>query len=412
MEIDRTQDYWFLLPSHTCTSFAENSILLYNTNSGLYVESTKQEAVKLIQAAQEKKNLGACFLSRTQMEDQFLSDFIMQTIVTDTGRIIPVKECPEKPISLLPVLNIQQDVEKLKKDSSRSVGEGVLSYLTTLNLFVNTSCEQECAFCHSYYKQILCCTKQAEIKEMPISTVAAIITQIEASAVGKINILGGNILKYGKIKSLIKLLENIHSSVYYWLFYKNITFIEQLKPLGKKNIIINFPIDTDRLNRLIKETDPQKTTFYFIVENADQYEKIELLLANCAELKYKISPFYNGQNIDFFEEFIFLSKEDLFLSPTSQRTIFCNQAINANHFGELYIFPNGTVKANSVSCELGNIYQSSIIELLTFEMEQNTVWRKFRNTVPCSNCLYQYICPPPSNYEIAIGKPNLCHVKP
>lgn len=31
---------------------------------------------------------------------------------------------------------------------------------------------------------------------------------------------------------------------------------------------------------------------------------------------------------------------------------------------------------------------------------------------PCNACIYQWLCPSPSNYELAIGKPNLCHVKP
>jgi len=46
------------------------------------------------------------------------------------------------------------------------------------------------------------------------------------------------------------------------------------------------------------------------------------------------------------------------------------------------------------------------------EMLDNTAWRKIRNDYPCCDCIYQWLCPSPSNYELAIGKPNLCHVKP
>lgn len=44
-------------------------------------------------------------------------------------------------------------------------------------------------------------------------------------------------------------------------------------------------------------------------------------------------------------------------------------------------------------------------------MTQRNNWMKIRNKKPCSNCIYQYLCPPPSKYESMIGKMNLCHIK-
>lgn len=44
-------------------------------------------------------------------------------------------------------------------------------------------------------------------------------------------------------------------------------------------------------------------------------------------------------------------------------------------------------------------------------MDINTAWRRIREEEPCNLCLYQYLCPSPSNYEAVIGKTNLCHVK-
>lgn len=43
--------------------------------------------------------------------------------------------------------------------------------------------------------------------------------------------------------------------------------------------------------------------------------------------------------------------------------------------------------------------------------EEGKSWFNIRNQPPCNSCIYQWLCPPPSNYEIAIGRPNLCHVK-
>lgn len=49
-----------------------------------------------------------------------------------------------------------------------------------------------------------------------------------------------------------------------------------------------------------------------------------------------------------------------------------------------------------------------LLELITNELEQNTAWRKIRNEKPCNECLYQYLCPPVSNYEMIFNKQNLC----
>lgn len=93
------------------------------------------------------------------------------------------------------------------------------------------------------------------------------------------------------------------------------------------------------------------------------------------------------------------------------REIFRNKKLNANDFGTFIIFPDGSVKANINTKILGNINEISILELIYRELLENTAWRVVRNNMMCNNCLYQFLCPPPSNYEKVIGIPNLCHVE-
>jgi pseudo-rSAM protein len=92
--------------------------------------------------------------------------------------------------------------------------------------------------------------------------------------------------------------------------------------------------------------------------------------------------------------------------------VFCNQKLNSNYFGKLYILPDGSVKANMNTAILGSIYQNSLLEVVEKELIKNTAWRVVRILKPCNQCLYQYLCPPPSNYETVVEKPNLCHVEP
>jgi pseudo-rSAM protein len=69
-------------------------------------------------------------------------------------------------------------------------------------------------------------------------------------------------------------------------------------------------------------------------------------------------------------------------------------------------------KNNITKTSGGNYYfyseKNNII--LFIEVEEGKSWLRIRNQAPCSTCIYQWLCPPPSDYEIVIGRPNLCHI--
>jgi hypothetical protein len=48
--------------------------------------------------------------------------------------------------------------------------------------------------------------------------------------------------------------------------------------------------------------------------------------------------------------------------------------------------------------------------ILHKEVEEGLSWFRIRNQTPCTDCVYQWFCPLPSNYEIAIRRPNLCRM--
>ena len=49
-------------------------------------------------------------------------------------------------------------------------------------------------------------------------------------------------------------------------------------------------------------------------------------------------------------------------------------------------------------------------KLIQKEIEEGKSWLRVRNQEPCNACIYQWLCPSPSDYEIMIGQTNLCHV--
>lgn len=88
-----------------------------------------------------------------------------------------------------------------------------------------------------------------------------------------------------------------------------------------------------------------------------------------------------------------------------------NQSVNSYDFGKIHIQSNGDVYANVHFPSLGNIYRENIYELLQKEVERGISWFRTRNQKPCNTCVYQWLCPSPSDLEIELNQANLCHIK-
>lgn len=152
--------------------------------------------------------------------------------------------------------------------------------------------------------------------------------------------------------------------------------------------------------------------FHFFIENEAQYMGTVNLIENLEISNYRIVPIYTQYNTDFFSENLYLEKEYVFSSVISMREIFRNQKLNANNFRTLIIQADGSARANINTEVIGNIHQSTILELIYKELTDNSAWRVIRNKGVCNNFLYQFLCPPRFNYETVIVKPNLCNIEP
>ncbi|GHU72680.1 hypothetical protein FACS189413_16100 [Bacteroidia bacterium] len=278
-----------------------------------------------------------------------------------------------------------------------------------VNIYLNDSCGKKCVSCKDYCKQIHCCTATTSNKELTIEDLETIFQQMKYSFVGKVNILGGNILENKEI--LKKLSDSDKDILHIYLHYENYKKNEFID-YHNLEFIVNFPVNETVFKNVSSTINKEKTTFHFIIENEEQYAETEELINQLGIEKYDVQPFFTGENLDFFCGNIFMDKEDIFSKTLSIREIFRNQKLNSNSFGTLHILPDGTVKANMNTQSLGNIKTDTLLNLIYKEMLDNTAWRKVRDSQPCSECIYQFICPAPSDYERAIGKPNLCHIKP
>lgn len=125
---------------------------------------------------------------------------------------------------------------------------------------------------------------------------------------------------------------------------------------------------------------------------------------------YQFLIIFNNFNIEFLSENLFLNKEDVSLIENNRREIFAKNVLNINCFGKLAILSDENVYSNINNTKIGNVDQS-LYELVQYELQKGNSWVNFRSSKPCTECVYQLLCPSLSNYELILGKPNLCHVE-
>ncbi len=76
--------------------------------------------------------------------------------------------------------------------------------------------------------------------------------------------------------------------------------------------------------------------------------------------KINLKPYYNGKNLDFFKEVVFIDKDTILSANPSQKDIFSRQVANKNFFGKLTFMSNGDIFSGVNEPCVGNITKDSI----------------------------------------------------
>lgn len=377
-------DYWFTIEPYVFVDIKNEHALLYNTLDGVTIESTHGKIIEILRATLQEENCGVVLLTNEQSQQREVNHFICELREKFMGDVIEVSLSDGKPVQILPFYNYSKEQELYKKNNFSSY-KNVLEKLFEISLYIDAT---------------------TNITEL-IHFLATLPKNLTFNIVG-------NMEEVPNYSELFSYFNHCSSPKNLLCSYKNVI---ALQPIYEHNfsykISVSFPIDLERWNRAMEVLLSQTLLmeFVFEVSSEEDVQQSEQLIEQYQIDKYRLNPIYTGNNIRFFEEEVFLSKEDILSTPMGVKDFFARQAMNLYDFGKITILPNGDVYANLNHPLLGNIYANNIHEILYKEVEEGKSWFRVRNQAPCTDCVYQWICPSPSNYEIAIGRPNLCHVK-
>jgi pseudo-rSAM protein len=377
-------DYWFTIEPYVFVGLTNQCVLLYNTLDGVTIESGKEEVIALLREMLQVENCGVVLLTHARYKQKDVNDFIWELREKFMGDIIDVALSKGKPVQLLPYFNFPDKLELYKKHNFFPL-KNVLENLSEISIHVDSTTDT---------------TKLIPfLQSIPGNPTFNIV---------------GNIESIENYRELLSYFDQHPSPKNIICSYKDVI---ALQPTFENNfsyrVSVCFPLDMEQWGHSKEILDHQTlpVEYIFDVTFDGDCKQADQMVKQFNIEKYRLTPVYTGDNIHFFKEYVFLTKEDILSISMSIKDFFARQAINIYDFGVINILPKGDTYANLNHPKLGNIESDNIYEIVQKEIDEGLSWFRIRNQAPCTDCVYQWLCPPPSNYEIAIGKPNLCHVK-
>ncbi len=379
----------------------EDNVLLYNTenNTSIVYRNNNIIAEFVTNLIKDDQLYITCINDFSQC-NQELKEFLKELQEKHMGGFYYKKALKVKPVQL--VLNYSDELPKTTKDEFSP-----MEHLKTINLYVNNEYGDNN---FNMIKQVHWVYKDREYLEISYKTLYDLLMQFVKKNI-TINIIGGNIFNYSEISRLIDILEKLRINTCFYLHYSliNKDDLNKLSNFKIKILIDNLVNKELIIQKLLGLNILLNFELLFLIESNSDL-KVTLEIAGILGIdNYRLIPFLNGKNYNFFKKNIFMRIPRILNSGLTNRDIFSKKIVNPLCYGELNILPNCDVYANFNHCKIGNLRNNNFVEILLKEIIKGNSWKKHRGKVkPCNKCLYRDLCPPISNYEYVLKKFDLC----
>lgn len=413
--------YWFYIDNYVHISKKKDWILFYNPYNGKILEYLNNlDVSRLVSNLLKIKHMRTILLSHSDLEQAEIRKFIEKIREHFMGDLIDVAYSKKKPVQMSPIVKIHQNIAHLKKDEMRSVGEKVIDYLSDVWIYLNNTCDKKCIDCRRAYLQFpFCTTKNQSHQELSLPEIRQLFFELQGSKSLNIHFLGGNILKYSKLEQLLDItVPNMttHFYLHYLNAEKNSNHLKTLATCaGNLKILVSFPLNKRKFQNAVDSLVKIGNTFeiVFSIKSNKEFEEANIIYNDLKPGQVNFHPIYDGANLDFFYENLFIEKDDIEVVRPSLKDIYTRSEVNPIYFGNLTLLPDGRYYSNLNIPSIGKLGKESLYEILFKELLNRRSWRKIRKHVsPCKSCVFETLCPPISNYNYVIGKYNLCHIKP
>ena len=406
--------HWFYLESYTFLFYSKNQYVIYNTLNSTYIDcSLYGKTINTVLSILHNTNKTYCVgIYEYQLRDSQFTEFIKKIRNTFSGDIIKnIRGIP--PFISKPILRILHHPNNPKTKEYNLLGENALFHLHEVTFYLENQGFDLNPMYKDCYKQFLYPT-YTEKQKLSHAKYLEIIEQLSICQIDKINIIPATIEKKELFSYLLSLSRQYSIKTQIILPYKkyNKEDLKQLltNPQFSIMIMVHLPVDYEELNSYINLFNEYNITWSLIASNKN--DDIFLSKNNLGKFtNVDYIPWYTGDNMDFFKEYIYNDFKDIIEQKNTKQHIFRKQILNDNLFGKLTIFPTGEVYSNVNFPTIGNIQDQKLSEIVYSEIENYfKPWFFTRDYVSCKNCVNKYLCPSISNYEIVANEYNMCYL--
>lgn len=406
--------HWFYLESYTFLFYSKNQYVIYNTLNSTYIDcSLYGKTINTVLSILHNTNKTYCVgIYEYQLRDSQFTEFIKKIRNTFSGDIIKnIRGIP--PFISKPILRILHHPNNPKTKEYNLLGENALFHLHEVTFYLENQGFDLNPMYKDCYKQFLYPT-YTEKQKLSHAKYLEIIEQLSICQIDKINIIPATIEKKELFSYLLSLSRQYSIKTQIILPYKkyNKEDLKQLltNPQFSIMIMVHLPVDYEELNSYINLFNEYNITWSLIASNKNDVIFLSKNnLGKFTDVDY--IPWYTGDNMDFFKEYIYNDFKDIIEQKNTKQHIFRKQILNDNLFGKLTIFPTGEVYSNVNFPTIGNIQDQKLSEIVYSEIENYfKPWFFTRDYVSCKNCVNKYLCPSISNYEIVANEYNMCYL--
>lgn len=383
--------YWLKLEKDTFVWVNNDSVLLYNAESGQHflcgIDSPETESI--VHTLADPYKLGCLKIDESQLGKN--GNIIEWIIKLKLGQIIQ-SDIP--PVSYPPVLNLQCDSFRMVDDNIRD-DLYQNTYLKEIVIYLTGSLSA-----NAIAKQVIYPLEGDSF--MPLSSIITFLDDCLKIGINSLSVC----ITPGHHPNEAQFLEAIRRyPISKRLFVKASSL--KSNDLSKyklfDEITVIFHHDNDLLD--IFNDTPAGIKKRILIENDSDYTLYNKLIEK--DPTVSAVPLYTGHNEQFFYDNVLLSHSEILRQSLNKRIIYAHQRANINRFGILSIVPNGNVYSNLAEAPIGTI-KDSIQSIVAAEMKSNKGWLNVRNEYPCSNCLCRYLCPSPTSYEKMMNHVACC----
>lgn len=402
--------YWFYLFPGTFIWTKVRDGIVYNSENG---ESFRFEYAGPLKAIVDELNrIESLYRILVRDEDLMnpeIKSFINSAIGISAGDLLPESNGIKRPISYKPELRVRDDARFYKWRHNNGIGGNVVDNLNGLIFYINgSSCGSD-----EYYKQAIFPFKSTSTLER--DRIEDFTLKCRRSPYLSNVSLVGNIWEYPDYNLLIDNLTRIGTRVTIYCLVgdmlSNLNKIDRLinhyENVSLHTLIDDYGVATDFFQNA-GDVDDANMYYSFFCKNEAEYGSAIELTDKFNLQNTDVIPLYVGNNLEFFEDYVYVTEDEILNSKLSKREVLAHQGLNTHFFGKLHIMPDGSIYANCNNSAIGSINDLPY-DVIYKEVQEGESWLSIRDKEPCCECVYQWLCPSPSNYELVIGKSNLCN---